>query len=173
MKKMIFMIFSLLTLLILPTNIKAEEVSNPIDLTAGVSRQLFEIMEEPIVETEEVEIVGATYEEETEVAEEAEKAVDVSSDYIYSAKKFKKLGVVYYGGYKYTYYSDYVLKGGGLKIPSRHYDESGYICDVDGYICGASQMHPKGTILNSPFGKKVKIYDWCDIRSIDIYVHWK
>ena len=172
MKRMIT-IFSFLFFILLPTTVLADEIFDPIDLTAGTSAHLLKIISEPIVETEEIEIVGASYGEETEVVKKAEKTVDVSSDYIYSAKKFKRLGVVYYGGYKYTYYSDYVLPGGGLRIPGRHNDENGYICDVDGYICGASQMHQKGTVLNSPFGKKVKIYDWCDIRSIDIYVHWK
>ena len=134
------------------------------NLTAGVTSEFLKILEEePQIEVEETEIELV----------ESQNILDISSDFIYSAKRFKRLGVVYYGGYKYTYYSDLVLPGGGLKIPGRHYDENGYICDEDGYICGASQMHSKGTVLDSPFGKKVKIYDWCDIQSIDIYVHWK
>ena len=147
------------------TRVFGAEVEYP---TAGATSILTEVLSKPVVETEEVEVVQATYEEESEI-----ESVDVSSDLIYSARRFKRLGVVYYGGYKYTYYSDLVLPGGGLKIPGRHYDENGYICDEDGYICSASQMHSKGTVLDSPFGKKVKIYDWCDIKSIDIYVHWK
>lgn len=107
------------------TRVFGAEVEYP---TAGATSILTEVLSKPVVETEEVEVVQATYEEESEI-----ESVDVSSDLIYSARRFKRLGVVYYGGYKYTYYSDLVLHGGGLKIPGRHYDENGYICDENSY----------------------------------------
>lgn len=131
--------------------------------TAYLSDLTFDAFEEEvIVEDAETEIV--------EVAEpDQQQAIDVTSYSVYSPQQLKRLGVIKWGGYKYTWYSQNILPGKGLKIPGRHVSKEGYVVDQDGYICGASQMHEKGTVLDSPFGYKVKIYDWCDIDSIDIY----
>lgn len=67
-------------------------------------------------------------------------------------------GVINWGGYKFTFYSQSVLPGGGLKIPGRHID-GGYVCDADGYIVLANDA-PRGTIIPTPFsGKYGKVYD--------------
>ena len=85
--------------------------------------------------------------------------------------EFRKAGVVYYNGYKFTYYSEKVLPGPGLKIPGRHSDGN-FVRDGDGYICVASCDLPKGTVVATPFGKG-KVYDVCrDSGTIDIYVSW-
>ena len=78
----------------------------------------------------------------------------------YSATRFKKMGVIYWGKYKWTWYSQKVLPGKGLKVPGRHVDDNGYVCDNSGYICLASCDIPKGTVINTPFGKQGKIYDY-------------
>ena len=91
----------------------------------------------------------------------------------YSATCFKKMGVIYWGKYKWTWYSQKALPGKGLKIPGRHVDDNGYVCDNSGYICLASCDIPKGTVINTPFGKQGKIYDYCPRSgTIDVYVNF-
>lgn len=80
----------------------------------------------------------------------------------YTLSQFKHNGVIYYGGKKYTYYSQSVLPGGGLKIPGRHVNSDGYVADKDGYIVVASNRNiAKGTVIDTPFGYKGKVYDTC------------
>lgn len=82
----------------------------------------------------------------------------VITNKVYSSSYFRKMGVIYWNGYKYTYYSQKVLPGGGLKIPGRHVNSDGYVCDADGYICLANSA-PLGTVFPTPFGAKGKVYD--------------
>ena len=92
---------------------------------------------------------------------------------LYSSMEFRSLGVVYWGDWRWTWYSQNVLPGGGLNIPGRHVDSSGYVCDGNGYICLASSVIPKGTILSTPFGKMGKIYDsGCAPNTVDVYVNF-
>lgn len=85
-----------------------------------------------------------------------------------SFNQFMSAGVVNWGGYKFTYYSQSVLPGGGLSIPGRHV-EGGFVRDGDGYICVANDR-PKGTVLNSPWGA-CKVYDRGTYGNhIDVYV---
>ena len=94
-----------------------------------------------------------------------------SSSVLYSANKFKNIGVVYWNGWKWTRYSQRVLPGGGLRIPGRHVDNNGYVCDGNNYICLASSTLPYDTVINTPFGKQGKIYDTgCAADTIDVYV---
>ncbi len=91
----------------------------------------------------------------------------------YSAKQFRRLGVIRWGGYKWTWYSQRVLRGGGLKIPGRHVDKNGYVVDKKGYIVLAHKTLKKGKVVKTPFGRKGKIYDRCPSRGImDTYVAW-
>jgi len=60
-----------------------------------------------------------------------------------------------------------------LKIPGRHVNEDGFVCDQDGYICVASDDLPKGEIVNTPVGIKGKVYDCGSGRgNLDLYVSW-
>ena len=79
---------------------------------------------------------------------------------------FMQAGVVYGSdGTRYTWYSQNVLPGGGLT----ELNEKGYVCDGDGYIAVASSDHPKGTIIETPFGT-AKVYDTgCASGTIDVY----
>ena len=96
-----------------------------------------------------------------------------SSSVLYSANKFKNIGVIYWNGWKWTWYSQRVLPGGGLRIPGRHVDNNGYVCDGSNYICLASSTLPYGTVINTPFGKQGKIYDTgCATDTIDVYVNF-
>jgi len=84
----------------------------------------------------------------------------------------KSKGVVYYNGHRETWYSQKVLPGGGLKIPGRHVDSRGLVCDGDGYICVASSDLAKGTIVETSLGTG-KVYDsGCASGTIDIYCDW-
>lgn len=91
---------------------------------------------------------------------------------IVTLSQMKFRGVVHYAGYRYTYYSQSVLPGGGLSIPGRHV-ENGCVVDKDGYICVASSMHSKGTIVPTPLKEfpKGKVYDsGCAWGTLDLYV---
>ena len=81
-------------------------------------------------------------------------------------------GVVYYNGHRETWYSQKVLPGRGLKIPGRHVDSRGLVCDGNGYICVASSDFAKGTIVETSLGTG-KVYDsGCAKNTIDIYCNW-
>lgn len=70
----------------------------------------------------------------------------------------KSKGVNYFNGHRETWYSQRVLPGGGLKIPGRHVDDRGLVCDGDGYICVASNDYSKGTIVETSLGTG-RVYD--------------
>lgn len=88
---------------------------------------------------------------------------------------FKSAGVVHDNGYRYTWYSQNVLPGGGLtelNNNGRHVNSEGFVCDGDGYIAVASSDHAKGTIISTPFGE-AKVYDsGCASGTIDVYTNY-
>ena len=87
-----------------------------------------------------------------------------------SLSQFMFDGVVYSGGYKFTYYSQSVLPGGGLSIPGRHVNADGFVSDGDGYIVLAGSA-PLGTVYDTPVGYKGKIYDrGTSGNHLDVYV---
>lgn len=88
----------------------------------------------------------------------------------YTAEQFRYMGIINWGGWKWTWYSQRVLPGGGLNIPGRHVDQNGYVCDAEGYIVLASGKLSKGTVVNTPFGKAGKVYDsGCAADILDVY----
>lgn len=88
----------------------------------------------------------------------------------YSISAFKRQGVIHYGGFRWTYYSQRVLPGGALKIPGRHV-EYGYVCDSAGRIVVACGSLAKGTVISSPLGRQCVVYDSCPTKgTIDVYV---
>lgn len=98
------------------------------------------------------------------------KKGSVSSPMLYTLSQFHSMGVVNWNGYKFTYYSQRVLPGGGLRIPGRHVNENGYVCDGDGFIVMANDA-PKGTVIPTPFGAPGKVYDRGTVGNhFDIYV---
>lgn len=82
-------------------------------------------------------------------------------------------GVIYWGGNKFTYYSQSVLPGGGLAIPGRHVNGSGFVADGDGYIVlAAAPGISHGSVFSTPFGAAGKVYDTCATCSyewLDVY----
>ncbi len=102
--------------------------------------------------------------------EEAPTYTDVSTSAEYSLDYFLSAGVINWGGYKFTYYSQSVLPGGGLSIPGRHVNAGGYVSDGDGYIVLAGSA-PKGTVYPTPFGYSGKIYDrGTSGNHLDVYI---
>lgn len=105
--------------------------------------------------------------------EEGGNIMSTSASYEYSPAQFMNLGIIYWGDFRWTWYSENVLPGGGLNIPGRHTNDLGYVCDGDGYICLASNDYSNGTIFDTPFGGQGKIYDsGCDSGTLDVYVSW-
>ena len=94
----------------------------------------------------------------------------------YSGRYFRRAGRINWKGYAYTWYSQRVLPGTGLKIPGRHLDSQGFVCDKDGYIVVGSCVANKNkrVIVPTPFGKYGKCYDCGYVGSnhFDCYVAW-
>ena len=101
------------------------------------------------------------------------KPSSVKTKMVYTAKTFKRMGVIKWNGWKWTWYSQKVLPGGGLKIPGRHVDKNNYVCDKNGYIVLSSSSLKKGTVIKTPFGKKGKVYDTgCARGVVDVYTNF-
>ena len=91
----------------------------------------------------------------------------------YGPNYFMRMGVLYWGSWRWTWYSERVLPGGGLYIPGRHVNDNGYVCDGNGYICLASSVLGRGTVVETPFGWQGKVYDsGCASDTLDVYVNW-
>lgn len=88
----------------------------------------------------------------------------------FTLEQFMSKGVVNWGGYKFTYYSEQVLPGPGLDIPGRHLNAAGYVSDDQGFIVLAGSA-PKGTVYETPFGYPGKIYDRGTVGNhLDVYI---
>lgn len=138
-----------------------------------------------LVEQEEEVYYEEVYVEETVSSENAASSEEapvvastsgeVSTEYAnyYSADQLRLLGEIYEGGWRWTWYSQNVLPGGGLTIPGRHVDENGYVCDENDRICLASEDLAYGTVVSTPFGKEGCVYDCgCDYGTLDVYVNF-
>lgn len=126
-------------------------------------------VEKKAPEQKVVEEVEATKPVEVEAKEENYNKIET----YYNPTDLQYSGVLYWGGYKWTWYSERILPGYGLNIPYRHTDGDGFVCDEDGYICLASSDLSKGTVVSTPFGKMGKIYDCgCASGVLDVYVNW-
>lgn len=94
-----------------------------------------------------------------------------NSPKLYTLKQFRFRGVINWGGFKYTFYSQRVLPGRGLRIPGRHVNADGYVADKDGYIVIANNNRAKGAVVPTPFGYMGKVYDrGTSGNHLDVYV---
>ena len=124
-------------------------------------------------ENDDVRVEIEKVEESSEIHTSETHETEQQSSALYSASQFMQLGVISWNGWRWTWYSERVLPGGGLNIPGRHADSSGYICDGNDYICLSSSSLSKGTVIATPFGKSGKVYDTsCASDTIDVYVNW-
>ena len=110
---------------------------------------------------------------------ESEEEEEITYDYNYSyptystPDEFYNMGIIEWGGWSWTYYSEVYMPGTTLLIPGRWTDENGYVCDENNYICLASSSLSKGTIVDTPFGKMGKVCDCgCLSYILDVYVSW-
>ena len=122
---------------------------------------------------EEIEPLTEEAVPQEETIEEEELTTQVTQEALYSASYLKQMGVITWNNYRWTWYSQKVLAGGGLNIPGRHVDENGYVCDENGRICLASGFVDKGTIVSTPFGKEGCVYDYCaTANTYDVYTNF-
>lgn len=163
---------------------KTQQIASRTNYVQKVKKENAAATLEPVVEVaaapailEEVQAAEAIVPEEPvydyTVFEETWNQPDLtaaSADY-YTAGELKFHGVIYSGGWRWTWYSQNVLPGGGLSIPGRHVDENGFICDENNRICLASEDLAYGTVVATPFGKEGCVYDCgCDYGTLDVYV---
>lgn len=187
MKKIICVAVGLLLVLFAVLKINSEIITNEHLFKENkiiVANRLIEestteknIEEMEYLETEncvEIQQSEMTIEEFTVTQNESsENNETLENEILYSATEFRYMGVIYWNDWKWTWYSEKILPGGGLDIPGRHADGNGYICDENNYICLASSSLNKGMIIKTPFGKYGKIYDTgCSSSVIDVYVNW-
>lgn len=161
---------------------RAVTVKDPVDrvIHRGVADELPTVAEPaPEPEPEPVAASRSTDRGETVSEPGDTQAVlsypDVSTSGEYSLSDLMFQGVINWGGYKFTYYSQGVLPGGGLSIPGRHVNGSGFVSDGDGYIVLAAPYGiSHGTVFSTPFGAAGKVYDTCATCStspmwLDVY----
>lgn len=93
---------------------------------------------------------------------------------VYNVSSFKNRGVISWGGWKWTWYSTREGSAGYVTgIPGRWTDSRGCVRDGKGYLCLASSSLRKGTVVNTPFGIKGKVYDCgCARGVLDLYTTW-
>ena len=156
------------------TTEKAEEVKEEtiIATTENITEKTTEF-----ITIKHTTAVNLTTTKSTETTKPKEMEVQITKTeeckVLFSARYFMNMGVIHWNGWKWTWYSERVLPGGGLNIPGRHADSNGYICDGSDYICLSSSSLSKGTIVATPFGKSGKVYDTgCASDVIDVYVNW-
>lgn len=123
----------------------------------------------------EEETILVEIEEETATEQEViikEETIEYA-EYIYDASDLMYHGVIYAGGYRYTFYQESVLPGDGLSIPGRWSDyNTGFVRDGEGNICLASSDLVYGTIVQTPWGQGC-IYDCgCSSGTLDVYLCW-
>ena len=176
-----FILFMTIVLLSTPliSAIKAEQKSAQIVLfTEAEKADKIEQNSVEKADKTELEIVYLVYtpEEADEVLERLRQPVIPSYivNPIYSPSYFRRAGRISWGGWQWTWYSERILPGYGLRIPGRHTDAQGYVRDGEGYLCLASDVHRKGTVLETPVGGYGKVYD-CGCGNnytLDVYVGW-
>lgn len=157
---------------------EAEEAKRKAEEEAKKKAEEERLAQEAAKKAEEERITKEKAAQEAAAAQAAQAANEQPQSYsaasssgaTISLSQFMFDGVVYWGGYKFTYYSQSVLPGGGLSIPGRHINADGYVADGDGYIVLAGSA-PKGTVYDTPFGYKGKIYDRGTYGNhLDVYI---
>lgn len=159
LKFVIFLLISTLVFVFIGVLSKTEKKSEATAAKAAEMPTVILMTTEKLTEAE-------TTEEKTEKTTEW---IRENTDYFPS--DFRRDGEWFRNGIRYTWYSENVLPGRGLKIPGRHSDGD-FVRDEDEYICVASPDYPEGAVVDTPFGEG-KVYDTgCPNGTIDIYVSW-
>lgn len=92
----------------------------------------------------------------------------------YTGSEFKRTGVIHWDDHKFTWYSQKALPGAKLRIPGRHVDKQGFVCDKWGYIVLGSNTANRWKIIPTPFGRFGKVYDagWVGTYWFDVYTNF-
>lgn len=92
-------------------------------------------------------------------------------EWFVTPEEFRYIGTFNWNGYRWTYYSERVLPGGGLNIPGR-WSDTYFVRDGEGNICLASSDLGWGTYVPTPWGQG-RVYDCgCASGTLDVYVTW-
>lgn len=135
---------------------------------AIATSELF-IAEDPIPES--MPIVAVEQPKEPTKQDSAKSTKPSGGSTNYSGGNFKRDGVWYHNGYRYTYYSSRVLRH--YRTGEWNVDDSGVYRDSEGYAVVASDDHAQGSVIaDTPFGP-AKVYDsGCGSGTIDVYVNY-
>lgn len=90
---------------------------------------------------------------------------------VISIETLEVQGIIFWEGFKFSYYSERILPGPGLNIPGRHTSQ-GFVRDENEYLVLASNTYPMGTVLATPFGAPGVVRDYCPECSpnqLDVY----
>ena len=164
---------------VVPTTV-APTTIKPTQKATEPTTEVAEVAKEPKEKEEDVNEDGSNsssnyVDDNNDVPSNNNSNDSIGSAAIYSPSEFMNAGVINWGGYRWTYYSELILPGGGLNIPGRHATSDGYVCDGDGYVVLAADlsMLPRYSIVDTPFGYTGKIYDTgCAYGTLDVYVGW-
>lgn len=153
----------------------SETILNDVEKTVERVKEMqaeYEAEQEVIRAQEEAERLAAEAATEAAAEEEWEETPYYDNAVVSSSpRELRTMGVIYSGGWRYTWYSENVLPGGGLNIPGR-WSDGDFVRDGDGYLCVASSDLAWGTVIETPWGT-AKVYDCgCDSGTIDMYVSW-
>lgn len=161
---------------IAPTTVKpTQKVTEPMTEAAEVAKDSEEEEKEEDINEDGSNSSSNYVDDNNDVPANNNGNDSVGSAAIYSPDEFQTTGVIDWGGYEWTYYSELILPGEGLDIPGRHTTEDGYVCDGDGYVVLAADlsMLPRYSVVDTPFGYTGKVYDTgCAYGTLDVYIGW-
>lgn len=110
-------------------------------------------------------------EKQKQEVEQQSQQTQQSQNYHSGGIDLRSAGVVNWGGYRFTWYSQNVLPGGGLSIPGRHVNGAGFVCDGEGYIVAATALG-RGTTGDSPWGAWRSYDTGVSGNTVDLYCNW-
>lgn len=126
---------------------------------------------EETTENQQVEIVSDPISSPVEFATSETRTYANETTKEYTIDQFEYQGIINWGGYRFSYYSERVLPGPGLNIPGRH-TADGFVRDENGYLVLAANNFPKGSIHPTPFGMPGIVRDYCAgcwSNQLDVY----
>lgn len=147
-----------------------ERISVVLNNIINIENEEARLAEETRLAEEQARLEAEQAEANRLAEEQSRQTTSMTSTMEYTLDQFMFMGIINWGGYKFSFYSQAVLPGGGLQIPGRHVNANGYVVDGDGYIVLANDA-PKGTIFPTPFGAPGKVYDrGTSGNHLDVYV---
>lgn len=186
-KRIIFLMMCMVLVLSMPVSVKAASTTEYVQVkekmkTTGYTQKKIKFKASPATSSKTLgkikvntEIKYRSYNKKWAITVYNRQLGFVQKKYVKTAKYtpayFKRMGVIGYNGWRWTWYSQRVLPGGGLRIPGRHVDRRGFVVDKDENICLASNNISYGSVIDTPFGKRGKIYD-SGCSGVDVYCDW-